>query len=214
MIRSLAAASAQVSLLWVAAVLSAGPLAAQPKSDPDWPCPQRRTPEIDLAQVWNGPDPASAGKWTDDQDAASLAVKLASRRTPAKEFGPLLDGFVKEAGAEADKGLLRVMAGVYEIINDQRSKIIHGIVRYAHGQQRLADRIREEADELSKAQTSITAPETAESRKLDEQLNWDTRIFDERAKSLIYVCETPVLLEQRAFDIGQQIQSRLKAKGG
>ena len=61
MIRSLAAASAQVSLLWVAAVLSAGPLAAQPKSDPDWPCPQRRTPEIDLAQVWSGPDPASAG---------------------------------------------------------------------------------------------------------------------------------------------------------
>nr|WP_209490107.1 hypothetical protein [Xanthobacter flavus] len=195
------------------ALFCAAPLAAQPKADPDWPCPQRKTPEIDLAQVWNGPDPASAGKWTDDQDAAALAVKLSSRRTPAKEFAPLLDGFVKEAGAEADKGLLRVMAGVYEIINDQRGKLMHGIERYARGQQRLADRIRDEADELSKVRSSITAPETPESRKLDEQLHWDTRIFDERAKSLTYVCETPVLLEQRAFDIGQQIQARLKVKG-
>ncbi len=208
MIRSLAA-----SAIAAVALFCAAPLAAQPKADPDWPCPQRKTPEIDLAQVWNGPDPASAGKWTDDQDAAALAVKLSSRRTPAKEFAPLLDGFVKEAGAEADKGLLRVMAGVYEIINDQRGKLIHGIERYARGQQRLADRIRDEADELSKVRSSITAPETPESRKLDEQLHWDTRIFDERAKSLTYVCETPVLLEQRAFDIGQQIQARLKVKG-
>lgn len=208
MIRSLAASAIAAVVLFCAA-----PLAAQPKADPDWPCPQRKTPEIDLAQVWNGPDPASAGKWTDDQDAAALAVKLSSRRTPAKEFAPLLDGFVKEAGAEADKGLLRVMAGVYEIINDQRGKLIHGIERYARGQQRLADRIRDEADELSKVRSSITAPETPESRKLDEQLHWDTRIFDERAKSLTYVCETPVLLEQRAFDIGQQIQARLKVKG-
>ena len=213
MIRSPAAASALASLLSAVALFCAAPLAAQPKADPDWPCPQRRTPEIDLAQVWSGPDPASAGKWTDDQDAAALAVKLSSRRTPAKEFGPLLDGFVKEAGAEADKGLLRVMAGVYEIINDQRGKLMHGIERYARGQQRLADRIRDEADELSKVRSSITAPETDESRKLDEQLYWDTRIFDERAKSLTYVCETPVLLEQRAFDIGQQIEARLKVKG-
>ncbi|MBP2149714.1 hypothetical protein [Xanthobacter flavus] len=213
MIRSLAAASATALLFSTVALFCAAPLAAQPKADPDWPCPQRKTPEIDLAQVWNGPDPASAGKWTDDQDAAALAVKLSSRRTPAKEFAPLLDGFVKEAGAEADKGLLRVMAGVYEIINDQRGKLMHGIERYARGQQRLADRIRDEADELSKVRSSITAPETPESRKLDEQLHWDTRIFDERAKSLTYVCETPVLLEQRAFDIGQQIQARLKVKG-
>ncbi|MFG1221871.1 hypothetical protein [Xanthobacter wiegelii] len=213
MIRSLAAASATALLFSAVALFCAAPLAAQPKADPDWPCPQRKTPEIDLAQVWNGPDPASAGKWTDDQDAAALAVKLSSRRTPAKEFAPLLDGFVKEAGAEADKGLLRVMAGVYEIINDQRGKLMHGIERYARGQQRLADRIRDEADELSKVRSSITAPETPESRKLDEQLHWDTRIFDERAKSLTYVCETPVLLEQRAFDIGQQIQARLKVKG-
>lgn len=213
MIRSLAAASATALLFSAVALFCAAPLAAQPKADPDWPCPQRKTPEIDLAQVWNGPDPASAGKWTDDQDAAALAVKLSSRRTPAKEFAPLLDGFVKEAGAEADKALLRVMAGVYEIINDQRGKLMHGIERYARGQQRLADRIRDEADELSKVRSSITAPETPESRKLDEQLHWDTRIFDERAKSLTYVCETPVLLEQRAFDIGQQIQARLKVKG-
>ena len=56
---------------------AAGPALAQPKSDPDWPCPQRRTPDISLGAVWSGPDLASAGPWTDDQDAATLAVKVA-----------------------------------------------------------------------------------------------------------------------------------------
>ncbi|MEP9354428.1 hypothetical protein ABLE93_12600 [Xanthobacter sp. KR7-65] len=201
-------------LIALASLTLCGAASAQPKgppgSDPDWPCVQRKTPEIDLAQVWSGPDPASAGKWTDDQDAATLAQTLASRRTQAEQFGPLLDAFVKEAGAEADQKLLRVMAGVYEIINTERSRLIHGIERYARGQQRLADRIREEGDALSKAKTSPAAADTPQTRTLDEQLTWDARIFDERARSLTYVCESPVLMEQRAFEIGSQIRARLK----
>lgn len=194
----------------VALATLAGPAFAQPKSDPDWPCVQRKAPEIDLAQVWNGPDPASAGKWTEDQDAATLAQQLASRRTRPEQFGPLVDGFVKEAGAEVDQRLLRVMAGVYEIINTDRSRLIHGIERYARGQQRLADRIREEGDALSRAKTSPAAADTPETKALEEKLAWDARIFDERARSLTYVCETPVLLEQRAFEIGELIRARLK----
>ena len=36
-------------------------------------------------------------------------------------------------------------------------------------------------------------------------LAWDTRIFKQRAQSLNYVCETPVLLEQRAFAIARAL---------
>lgn len=197
------------SLLAAGLLLLAAPALAQPKADPDWPCVQRKAPEIDLAQIWNGPDPASAGKWTDDQDAASLAQTLASRRTRSEEFAPLVDAFVKAAGPQANAGLLRVMAGVHEIISTDRSRLMAGIERYARGQQRLADRIREEGDALSKAKTSPAA-DTAETRVLEEKLTWDTRIFDERARSLTYVCESPVLMEQRAFEIGELIQSRLK----
>ena len=34
-------------------------------------------------------------------------------------------------------------------------------------------------------------------------LGWETRIFRDRAQSLTYVCETPVLLERRAFELAR-----------
>lgn len=191
------------------ALAASSPALAQPKSDPDWPCAQRRTPDISLAAVWSGPDLASAGPWTDDQDAATLAVQLASRRTPLDQVGGLVDAFAKEAGAEAKTRLVRVFAGVYEIISLERAKVVDGITRYARGQQRLAERLREEGDALGKAKDSPEATETRETKELEEKLNWDTRIFEERSRSLAYVCETPVLLEQRVFEIGRQIAERL-----
>ena len=42
--------------------------------------------------------------------------------------------------------------------------------------------------------------------KLEEQLDWDERIYRDRAKSLTYVCETPVLLEKRLFALAQILQ--------
>lgn len=189
--------------------LFAGPLAAQPQIDPDWPCAQRKRPNISLAAVWTGPDLAAAGPWTSDLDAAGLAYKLASRRTPLEDVDGLLDAFVSQAGPEAKTRLVRVFAGVYEITSTERAQLVHGIARYAHGQEKLAERLREEGDALSKAKDSPEAPDTPESAALEEKLKWDTRIFEERARSLTYVCETPVLLEQRVFEIGRRIESRL-----
>jgi hypothetical protein len=40
-------------------------------------------------------------------------------------------------------------------------------------------------------------------------MKWDARIFEERKRSLTYVCEVPVLLEKRIFEIGRRIQARL-----
>lgn len=204
---SLSAGRAALALL---AAVAGTPVLAQPQGDPDWPCPQRRTPDISLAAVWSGPDLAAAGTWTDDQDAAALAVKLASRRTPLDQASGLIDAFAKEAGAQAKTRLVRVFAGVYEIISLDRAKVVDGISRYARGQQRLAERLREEGDALSKAKDSPEATDTRETKELEEKLNWDTRIFEERSHSLNYVCETPVLLEQRVFEIGRQIAERLK----
>ena len=45
--------------------------------------------------------------------------------------------------------------------------------------------------------------------KVEEKLLWDTRIFDEREQSLTYVCESPVLLEQRLFALAREIMAQL-----
>ena len=49
--------------------------------------------------------------------------------------------------------------------------------------------------------------------KVDElvsRVEWDTRIFDERSKTIGYVCEVPVLIEQRLFALARAIQQALE----
>ena len=66
----------------------------------------------------------------------------------------LLDEFAAKAGAEKSARLTRVFAGVLDLINSERDRVLVGIVRYAQGQNRLADKIRTEADKVSDAEES------------------------------------------------------------
>jgi hypothetical protein len=194
--------------LLLAACLQAGAAVAQPapEADADWPCPQARTPTISAAAIWSGPDIAQAGAWDDDSEAAALAQKLASRRTPLEDVDPLLDDFVAKAGTEKDVRLTRVFAGMLELINRDRSRLIAGIVRYAQGQNKLAAKLRQESNAVSDAQEA-DAPEKSQHEQ-QEALQWDKRIFEERSRSLAYVCEAPGFLEKRAFEIARRIQQR------
>ena len=193
--------------------LGTGPVLAQPKSDPDWPCVQRKVSTLSPGTVWTGPDLAEAGAWGDDFEAASLAQKIASRRTPLGEVDPLLDAFAETAGAEKGKRLTRVFAGVFEILNGERNKVIAGIGRYAQGQRRMAERIRDEADKISATKDGPSAQDARdmpkEASELETKFAWDRRIFQERSQSLTYVCEVPTLLEQRLGEIARRIQTRL-----
>ncbi|GJE27317.1 hypothetical protein [Methylobacterium organophilum] len=198
------------------ALALAGPALAQPKADPDWPCAQRKVTTLGYGSFWTGPDLAEAGEWGNDREVAQLARKIASRRTELSEVDGLLDEFLAKSGgdkAEKDKRLTRLFAGVFEVINGERNTVISGITRYAQGQRRLAERIRDEADKVSAAKdspdsdpTKVSSKETAD---LESAFNWDRRIFQERSQSVSYVCEVPTLLEQRLGEIARKIQAKL-----
>jgi hypothetical protein len=92
-------------------------------------------------------------------------------------------------------------------VNAERSKILVGIKRYARKQAALADAIKQKSLEHADL-ADKPSPTEEEKRKLadlEEQLTWNDRVYQERQQSLRYVCETPVLLEQRLFKIGRQI---------
>jgi len=198
-------------LLYALACLAvAGAAGAQPRSDPDWPCVQRKVPAITAGAVWSGPDVTLAlNDWSKDAEAAALAQKLASRRTPIGEADRMIDEFARGKGPEKAERLTRVFAGVLDLINTERDRILHGIERYARGQRQRADRIRDEGDQISAIKDLPTATETKELHELESRFAWDKRIFEERRQSLAFVCETPVLLEQRVFEIAHRIQERL-----
>ena len=203
-------------VLVLALVALSGPALAQPRQDPDWPCVQRKVATLSPGQFWTGPDIAAAGDWGSDSDAAVLAQKIASRRTELSEVGPLLDAYVAKLGTDKDakdKALSRVYAGVFEVLNSERDKVMSGIGRYAQGQRRMAERIRDEADKISQVKDAPSASDATELPKdqseLETKFAWDRRIFQERSQSLTYVCEVPQLLEQRLGELARLIQARL-----
>ncbi len=206
----------RLSLLATTLLALAGPALAQPKTDPDWPCVQRKVATLSPGQFWTGPDLGAApAEWGNDNEAAALAQKIASRRTELQEIDGLLDGYVGKLPDKAarEQGLARVYAGVFEVINGERNKIMHGIARYAQGQRRMAERIREEADQISQTKDAPSAADARELPKeqseLETKFAWDRRIFQERSQSLTYVCEVPTLLEQRLGEIARKIQAKL-----
>jgi hypothetical protein len=202
------------SLRFVAVLASAfatlPALAADP-ADQDWPCQQRKILEISPGQIWTGPPLEEIGEsWQRNPPVAELARKIAVRRTEIDEAKDLIARFASGAGADKNRDLAALAAGVLSVINDDRAAIIAGVERYAKRQRELAATIERQRVELE----AITKATTTEQQKtqrddLQEKQAWDMRIFQERARSLSYVCELPVLLEQRAFALGREIESQL-----
>ena len=83
-----------------------------------------------------------------------------------------------------------------------------GITRYAHKQEALDGRIETARHEFA----ALNAAEPKDFDRIDAlegEIDWSTRIFQDRQQSLTYVCETPVILEQRAFALGRAIAAHL-----
>jgi hypothetical protein len=85
---------------------------------------------------------------------------------------------------------------------------MNGIERFSRKQKAAADDIREQAQKLRQMQDQPNADQ-AQTEDLASRLTWQTRIFEDRRKSTSYVCDVPVLIEKRLFDLGGAIQSAM-----
>jgi hypothetical protein len=200
-------------MLLTAAALSvlAAPGRAADPADKNWPCQQRKMPTISAVQVWSGPPLDAIGdSWRDDEEVAALARRLAARRTPIDEAKTLIAEFADAAGADRERKLSALAAGVLAILNADRASIIAGIERYAARQHQLAAKIERQTAELAALPEDGTEAEKSQRADLTEIQAWDTRIFQERQQSLTYVCELPVQLEQRAFALGREMANQLE----
>jgi hypothetical protein len=187
----------------LAALAFGGGAAAAQVQDPDWPCIQRRVPELTVAQMWAGPPPDDA--WRDDAALKELAGAIAPRRVAIEDVAKAAEaevaGLAPEARAER---LADLFAAVLDRINAERGEVIAGIGRYARRQAAEADRVETLQQELADLEAAPAADrDEAQEAELRQTLAWETRIYRERSQSLTYVCETPVLLERRAFDIAR-----------
>ena len=178
---------------------------------PDWPCQQLKVPGIAIASVWNGP-PIEIGEGTKPTDAkqAELVSRLAARRTPIEDARKLIADYIVGTDAEKQEKAKTLFASLYSTLNTQRDEVMNGIERFSRKQKAAADDIRAEAQKLREMQDKPDA-DPAQNEELVSRLAWQTRIFEDRRKSTSYVCDVPVLIEKRLFDLGNAIQGAMNA---
>ena len=189
------------------------PAGAAEGSDPDWPCIQRKQPRLSPGAMWAGPPlPEEPGAWKADAGVAALVPVLAVRRTAMEEAEALIARFAEGLGDDRNARLALLFAGVFERIDRERREIIAGIGRYAAKQRGLAEALDTTRDQVA-ALAAVENPghdDLDRLEELEDRLAWDTRIYQERAQALTYVCESPVLLEQRAFALARAIMAHLE----
>jgi hypothetical protein len=178
--------------------------AADPRY-PDWPCAQAKVPELSVAAMWPGPPIDAVGEtWKNDAKVKDLVARLAARRMPLEDAQKTAEDFIAASGADkADKAKL-LFAGLFHELNQQRTEVMDGIDRIARKEKELAETIRADRAALGEAQDN-PSPDQQKIHDLTSRLEWGTRIYEDRRKTIRYVCEVPTVIERRLFALGRAI---------
>ncbi len=197
------------NLAWpfVALLCLGGPSKAADFSDPTWPCIQRKVVDLSLGIMWPLPVPEETdGEMVEAAD--TLVDTLVLRRVSLEEAETLIAEFAEthpDLTAD-DYGL--IFEDLFTRISRNRRDIIQGIERYSLQQISLSESIDGTRSKMS-ALMAEENPDFDQVDLLEEKLDWDERIFRDRAQSLTYVCETPVLLEKRLYSLAQMLMGHV-----
>ena len=190
--------------------LAVGSAVAAGSDDPDWPCVQRKVPKITAATMWAGPPIDGLEKqWRGDQELRALAREITARKTPMEDASKAIEAFAASLGSDKDLRLTLLFAASLSSVNAERASLIAGIGRYSRRQESMSKRIEQQQAELGALPRDGGEEVEARREELRERLTWDTRVFEERSRSLTYICDQPVVLEQRIFAVAREIMGYL-----
>ncbi|GAA6210407.1 hypothetical protein NBRC116602_01470 [Hyphomicrobiales bacterium 4NK60-0047b] len=184
--------------------------------DKNWPCIQGKVIKLSAGQMWRGnPVKETDFTWQQNEDVKKLVNKIIPRRVPLKETEKFIEEFAKQHQTNIKPQLEQSFLALLFETNKIRKEIIGGIGKFSTRQKSLSKRIVENRRKIAEFEKkdeagTLTKEEDQQFGKLEQQLEWDIRIHEEREKSLEYVCESPVILEQRLFALSQQLKKFYK----
>lgn len=175
--------------------------------NPDWPCVQRLVPEIAPGMIWSGPPVDTIEPSAHEPVIDELAGDLAARRVPLEDAEAQIAALADSLAADQKNAqLTRLFSRALDIINRDRASLVQGIGKFARGERALAEKIAAQNAKLA----GLPKDQVIERDTLIAERDWDIRIYDDRRGSLTYLCDQPVLLEQRAFALARAIASHLE----
>ncbi len=179
--------------------------ATKDKPPKKWPCDQVYNPELNLSTIWQGPSIESALKdWWKHDDVIEY-VNTLSDPTLNEEVGKqLINEFAKKytyAGlikkAEQKEKLVFLFAGLYQKAKDRRSRQYKGIIKFVERQEDLRKAIGSSSKLIRKYRKEKLDQKSIKYKDAASQLEWNTKVFDQRTKLTEYICEEPVFNTQR-----------------
>lgn len=209
----MACSQTMVGLVAASMIALGGPPAlAAEKASADWPCVQHKVATLTSAQMWDGPEVDDFAQWRDSEEIRKLIAVLASRRVPLEEAAAAIDRFAAaQQQDKRDDALKLLFAGLLNTINNDRAVVMSGIERFQQRQKARAAEIERQGAAIQqlKERAASDAKTRSELTAAAEKYDWDVRVFSERQQSLPLACEVPVLIEQRLFELGREIRSRM-----
>jgi len=138
--------------------------------------------------------------------------EISARRVPLPQAQEKIRAFGQRLSAgDRNSHLSMLVQGLFDHMNAERSDVIAGIARYAHRQRDMAALLRREAAAVD-ALRANSDMDQADVAQRNERLIFQTRVFQERAQSLAFVCEVPTLIEQRLYALAKTIAAMLEQK--
>jgi len=196
------------SLLGAASLILAFSSAQAQTAETDWPCIQVFVPEVSVVVHWPMEiSETELTSWRDSESVARLALKLGDLESYTDELRAEVATFA-ESLSKADRlpALNRLAAGIVDVTNDRRSLFLRGIKRYTRQQSAIAKKIETMLNDLAALDASDEADGRAE---LEETLHWQERIYDQRERSIIALCDRPVELEEKLSEVLRDVAQYL-----
>jgi hypothetical protein len=178
----------------------------------DWPCVQRKIATLTSAQMWDGAPVDDLTQWRDNEEITKVIAVLTSRRVPLEQAAAAIARFADAQPQERrDEALKLLFAGLLNTINNDRAIVMRGIERFQQRQKARAAEIERQGIAIRELQARAASDEKArtELAAAEDRYKWDVRVFSERQQSLPLACEIPILIEQRLFELGREIRSRM-----
>ncbi|WP_290653747.1 hypothetical protein, partial [Aquisalimonas sp.] len=158
---------------------------------------------------WTGPSPEELDKeWWEDEEGARVVRFATARGTSEEEAVERVREFVASLESDDEQRLTLLFAGLFQEINRERSRTIEAVRRYARGQVNRLEGISELVDELEQLREDDSADE-ARIERVEDELYWERRLFEQRQQSLQAVCDKPYLLEERLSRLVRVLQAEL-----
>lgn len=185
---------------------------AETVDDRHWPCEQALVAEVSAAVVWDGPSVEGlADRWKQDPEVAALVPRLTARRADAARAEALIEKFAAaQPSGERDQRLSLLFSGVLQVLNADRHRLHTGILRYSRDQQRRANALGDQLAEIARLESDASDDARQRLAELRRQIDFEQRVFDDRERTIPFLCTRPRVVEQRMGELARAIAYHLE----